>query len=133
MKKKTKKTISSEKKNPVSKRMPDHIDEYFTKIEGSKEQFNSRELFKADEESIDLKTHLTDEEISLLNVLSFNDALLKSRGLKPIFSKFTYKYMRLKVSKDRLSRQEFVGINKVDKSEEINTNGSLKNMVEPRK
>jgi len=121
-------------KEEKPKKMSDNIEEYFAKVEGTKQAFHSRELFQAEENSIDLKTDLSNEEISLINVLSYNDEILKSKGLKPVFSPFIYKYMRLKVSKDRLSRMEFVNVNKVNSNEDIlNVASNLKNITEPRK
>jgi hypothetical protein len=118
----------------MKEKIPDHIEEYFTKIEGTKEAFHSRELFRGEEEGIDLKTHLTDEEIALINTLIYNDELLKKRKLKPIFKNFLYRFMRLKVSKDRLSRQEFVNINKTGDSTEdkLNMASNLANITKPR-
>jgi len=125
-----KKVIKKESNN----KMPDHIDEYFAKVEGSKEAFQSRELFQADEKSIDLKTDLTNEEIGYVNVLMFNDFLLKKRGLEPLFNKFIYRFLRLKVSKDRQSRGEFVHINKADKTEDaLNMASNLSNITGVRK
>ncbi|MFW6130766.1 MAG: hypothetical protein ACOC56_06225 [Atribacterota bacterium] len=114
--------------------VPDHIDEYFKDIEGSKEAIQSRELFKADNNDIDLKTDLTNEEISHISILKFNDEFLKSKGIKPVFMNFFYNYMRLKVSKDRQSRGEFVKMNRKDDSEDILSSASnLKNLMDSKK
>lgn len=116
------------------KNMSSHIEEYFAKIEGTKESFVSRELFQAETDNIDLKTHLTDEEISLINTLLFNNSVLVSRGLKPIYSKWIEKFMRLKVSKDRLSRTEFVNSNRqMTPAEELNNISNLKNIISSKK
>lgn len=104
---------------PTSDKMSNHIEEYFAKVEGSKEAFNSRELFKAERENVDIKTDLSLQEIHLLNKLMFNDDFLINKGLKPAFQKFYYSYMRLKISLDRKSRQEFVGINRADNSDDV--------------
>jgi len=101
-----------------SKKLPDNIDEYFTKIEGSKEAFHSRELFKAEKKDVDIKTDLLWKEIVLINKLIFNNSCLKEAGLVPVFEDFIYNYMRLKISLDRKSRGEFVSINRGDKTEE---------------
>ena len=108
------KKITKEEKKP----MPNHIQEYFAKIEGSKEAFHSRELFKASREDVDIKTDLSIQEIVLINKLLFNNELLKKRKLLPVYSDFLYNYMRLKISLDRKSRGEFVSINRGDKTEE---------------
>lgn len=121
-------------RTPTSPKMPDNIEEYFAKIEGTKEAFHSRELFKADEDSVDLKTHLKDEEIALINILMFNDILLKEAGLKSVYAEYLYKYMRLKISKDRLSRQEFVSINKTHTPEDmLSTMSNIKNITDVKR
>ena len=123
------------KKQNKKQKMPDHIEEYFAKEEGSNQAFNSRELFKADKENIDLKTHLTDQEITLINTLFFNDKILKDNGLKQIYSAFIYKYLRLKVSKDRLSRTEFVNTNRTGEQAEetLNKLSNVKNITDTKK
>lgn len=108
------------------KKMSNHIEEYFAKIEGSKEAFHSRELFKADINDVDLKTDLGIKEIVLINKLLYNDELLSKKGLISPFKSFIYKYLRLKISLDRKSRAEFVNVNKTDKTEEAT--GLLSNL-----
>jgi hypothetical protein len=103
----------------MTNKIPDHIEEYFAEVEGSKQAMHSRELFNADNENIDLKTDLSNDEINLIAGLKFNDLFLKSRGLKPLFMNYYINYMRLKVSKDRQSRKEFVNINKQDSKEDV--------------
>lgn len=118
-----------------NKKMSNHIEEYFAQIEGTKESLISRELFKADSENIELKTHLTDEEIILINTLFFNNSILVNAGLKPVYSNWLEKYMRLKVSKDRLSRQEFVQINKqqFDDFKKVSDLSNIKNIMDTKK
>lgn len=121
-------------KEPKVNKLPDHIDEYFTKSEGSPDAIKSRELFSADNLNIDLKTDVNFEEISIISTLKFNDKFLVSKGLKPIFQEYYNDYLRLKVSKDRLSRGEFVKINQANNSEDtINTLSNLSNITGVRK
>jgi hypothetical protein len=129
-----KKKIKKVEETKHKKVMPNHIQEYFAKIEGSKEAFHSRELFRASEEDVDIKTDLSIEEIILINKLLFNNELLKSKGIKPVYHNFLYKYMRLKISLDRKSRAEFVNINRGDKTEEaVNLLSGLSNITTPKK
>lgn len=114
-------------KEDMTPKMSNHIEEYFTKIEGTKEAFHSRELFKATREDVDIKTHLTDEEISLISKIQWFNDLLKRKGLVPMYTDFLYNYMRLKISKDRLSRTEFVNINKTNNPED--TIGLMSNLT----
>jgi len=116
------------------KKMSNPIEEYFTSIEGNNQAFHSRELFNAENETIDLKTHLTDKEISLINVMMFNNSILKEAGLEPIYENFLIKYMRLKVSKDRLSRQEFVKVNTQNSPEDVlNSASNIKNILDAKR
>lgn len=118
-----------------NKNLPDHIEEYFKNQEGSGEAIKSRELFTADKENIDLKTDLTNDEIALINTMLFNNQILKDSGLEPVYNDFLIKFMRLKVSKDRKSRAEFVGINQNkeedDQVQKINKN--LETLTKNRK
>lgn len=115
-------------KNQKRKELPSHIDEYFTDIE-IKEQTHYKELFSADDKSdLDLKTDVTDEEIKAVTTLHFNDKFLHDIGVKPIFTEYYNKYMRLKISKDRKSRGEYVDINK-KRSEEIIKQEGVKNSL----
>ena len=111
----------------VRKELPSHIDEYFTDTQ-LQEQNHYKELFSADEQNdLDLKTEVTDEEIKALATLHFNDRFLKEIGVGKIFEGYTNKYLRLKISKDRKSRGEYVEINKKSR-EEINNEG-IKNAL----
>lgn len=93
-----------------------HIEEYFDAQQGNK----SSELFKLSEtEEIDLKTDLSDNEIKIITTLVMNDIFLKECGIKPIFEKYYNKYLRLRVSKDRLGRTEFVKMNTQDNTDEV--------------
>lgn len=103
----------------INKPLPDNIDEYFNKIEGTKEAFHSRQLFEAKREDVDIKTDLTWEEITLINTLLFNNRLLIAKGLNPFYTEYLYNYMRLKISLDRKSRGEFVMVNKTDKTDDM--------------
>ncbi|MGV9141418.1 MAG: hypothetical protein ACOC1X_00610 [Promethearchaeota archaeon] len=116
------------------KEIPDHIEEYFAKTEGSDKAMNSRQIFEADDNNIDLKTELSDKEIALITTLKFNDMILQNKGLKAVFSNYYNKYMRLKVSRERKSREEFVNLNKESTQEDILGKASnLKNLTDPRK
>lgn len=121
-------------KEDATPKMSNHIEEYFTKIEGTKEAFHARELFKATRDDVDIKTHLGDEEIALITKIKWFDDLLKRKKLVPIYTDFLYNYMRLKISKDRLSRTEFVNINKTNNPEDaINLMSNLSNITGTKK
>lgn len=97
--------------------MKNHIEEYLADKLG-KETIIGREIFKADKD-IDIKTELKAEEISLISAVMYNNDLLVSRGLKPVYSNFLRNYMRLKISLDRKSRAEFVNINKQSTTDDL--------------
>lgn len=100
--------------------MSNHIEEYFQNNETGAGRI-SRELFDVgkDNTDIDFKTDLTLNEIKDITSLHFNDDYLMSIGLPPMYRTFYQKYMRLVISKDRKSRQEFVAINKSDQSDDM--------------
>lgn len=110
------------------------IEEYFTKIETSKESINSKAIFEAEKENLDLKTELTIQEIVILNKLEMNNIYLQSKGIKPIFSEFIKNYERLKISLDRKSRGEFVNLNKSNNTDDIlNGMSNLSNIGSAKK
>lgn len=103
-----------EKKSFVKKlvELPNHIKDYFSDIDNkSKEAHHSKNLFGATNMDIDLKTELTWQEAVYINVIYFNNDILVKAGLEPVWSDFADKYLRLKVSKDRASRSEYVNVN----------------------
>lgn len=133
MKKQKIRKVKKIKEETQSAKLPDNIDEYFARVDGTKEAYHSRELFTADK-NVDLKTDLGKEEIVYINVLMYNDDILKSKGLKPVFNNFLNKYMRLKFSLDRKSRGEFVNINKTDKTDDVlGKMADLKNISDTKK
>lgn len=114
-----------------AKRMSNHIEEYFAQSPQSKEVLTSKELFRADPENTDIKTDLSYQEIILINKLMFNDSLLKSKGLEPIYKDFINRYLRLKISLDRKSRSEFVDMNRgqTKTDDVLNTLDKVKNIT----
>lgn len=114
------------------KKTNNHIEEYFLKSEGNSKDFASKELFK--DENIEVRTDINNNEIILINKLIFNDDFLLNKGLNPVFKKFYKNLMKLKISKDRKSRQEFVSINKEDKTDDVlNGMGNISNILNTRK
>ena len=97
---------------PVITQMPNHIQDYFASVEGNKQQFHSRELFKAEKDDVDVKTDITIDEIINIAKLKWNDEFLESKELKPVFRTYLNNFMRLKISLDRKSRGEFVSVNR---------------------
>lgn len=113
------KTVKDLEKDTGITSTNNHIFEYLERNEMSQQEKASKEIFNADSENIDLRTHLDDFEISKISGMKMIDEILKSRGLSTQFNKFFDPYLRLKVSKDRLSRGEFVSINRVDSSQDM--------------
>ena len=118
----------------MGKKMSNHIEEYFTEVEKNSSNIASKQLFSGDEEDIDFKTDLTDQDIRDINTLFVNDNYLIKKGLKPVFKNYYQKFMRLVISKERKSRQEFVNLNKQETSEDvINQMSNLSNLTGVRK
>lgn len=109
-----------------------HIEEYFLKNDNNSTAIASKELFKS--ENIELRTDINDEEIINITKLKFNNKILQKHKLKPVFEDYINDFMKLKVSKDRKSRGEFVSINKTNNTDEvINGMGNLSNIMGNRK
>jgi hypothetical protein len=114
--------------------MPNAIREYFAKTEGSKEALHSGILFSATEGDIDLKTELTDQEIVLIDKIKMNELFLELCGIDNFLHKYLNNYMRLKVSRERKSRGEFVDVNRGENSEKVLSLASdLKNITSNKK
>lgn len=118
MAKKTKKVEIEELPVEKPKKLSNHIEEYFAHKEGNKDYLISKEIFKADID-VDIKTELEREEIGYITTLQYNNEILKTKGLKPVYSQFLTNYMRLKISHKRQSRKEFVDMNKGDKTDDM--------------
>ena len=100
--------------------MSNHIEEYFAEASQSKEVLTSKELFRAERDSVDIKTDLSWQEIVLVAKLKFNNDLLKDFGLISVYNEFLNNYLRLKISLDRKSRGEFVDMNRgAQKAEDV--------------
>jgi len=98
-------------------KLPNPIEEYFTD-KGMRENTHYDELFRVDEkDNLDLMTEVDDDEIRAIATLHLNDQWFMSMGARPVFSDFFNKYMRLKVSRNRKSREEYVDVNKKAKEE----------------
>lgn len=94
------------------------IEEYFNK-EGNQSRVGS-ELFKGNDDFIDQMTELSSQEVRFINTLNYNDQYLKKRlgNSQPIFNPLTHKFMRLMVSHQRKSREEFVSVHKAEEMRE---------------
>lgn len=124
-----KKTIYSDNKN-----LSVNLEEYFDDKEERKEVIAIKELFKADND-VDIKTDLSYQEIVLINTLMFNDRIIKRAKLRPLYKNFLASYLRLKISKDRLSRQEFVNMNRGESNTEnvLDTMSKINNITGVKK
>lgn len=96
--------------------LKNHIEEYLRK---EAKENNFIELFEVDEnENLDLKTELNDEEIVLLNKIKINYEFLLGKRIDNIYKKYMDYFMRLKISKERRSRAEFVDVNRKERFEQ---------------
>lgn len=96
-----------------------HFDEYFDKINEGEGVRLGKEIFKASNEDVDIKTDLNTTEIYHINALKMLDKMLESHGVGKVYNLFYDDYFRLKISKERLSRGEFVKVTAQDKSENL--------------
>lgn len=97
---------------------PKVVEEYFVNLEDNKGKVNHyEEIFNPQEENIDLQTEVTDKEISSIATLKTFDNLLEAKGIGTVYAKYLNYMLRLKISKDRKSRGEYVDVNK-NKQEE---------------
>jgi len=104
----------NDKKNP--------IEEYLLNNDENSNNLISKEIFEVDNlENLDFKTDLSDNDIKNISCMHYNDLFLKKIGFKPIFINYYIKFMKLRISKDRQSRSEFVNINKTSNEDETLT------------
>ena len=111
------------------------IEEYLINKDDTTGNLVTKELFSInDNKELDLKTDLNDNDIKNISSMYYNDLFLKRMGFKPIFCNYYLKFMRLRISKDRQSRKEFVNVNKSDNSDEtLGKLGDLSNIINTRK
>lgn len=105
------------------------------KVMKNKKDHLSLALFDLDKNSkdVDLKSDLAYPEDIFVVSLETNDAFLESRGLTPIYKKYTDNLLRKRFSLDRGSRKEFVEINKKDTMDDgLKKLGTMKNLTEVR-
>lgn len=104
--------------------IPNHIEEYL-KTNVGENAF--RDLLEADENNVDLRTELNENEVDIVNKIFINNEYLKSILSRnqdkksklgvDVYGEFLNNYLRLKISFNRASRMEFVDINKKDRFE----------------
>jgi hypothetical protein len=108
------------------------IEEYFKN--NSDKENNFIELFEANNENVDLRTDLSIQEIVIINKLIIIDNFIKEKVKSNIYDNFINHYLRLKISKDRLSRAEFVDINRRDRfKKNLEEFGNFKAISEVKK
>ncbi len=75
-------------------------------------------------------TELNSDQIVNLSVLDLNDEYFVQKGIRPLFGKYSKKFMRLMVSKERKSRGEYVDVHKSNEDQRqgnvINVGGAGK-------
>lgn len=94
----------------------------------------SLQLFDSNEQNQTLKTDLNDPEVILSNnIFTENELIKKDIPGFDLYGVFLHQFKRHKVSRNRLSRMEFVDVNKKDKFDEhLNKFANLKNLTESR-
>lgn len=126
-------TRQTKQKEGEDQPLPEHIREYVNVNPDSKEVQVGKELFKGDKD-IELRTDLSDDKLCLINSSKFNDILLKEHHLSEIYAPFTTDFMKLRVSKDRKSRTEFVDLNRnQNQADIIDTASKINNLASPKR
>lgn len=111
------------------KLLPNHVEEY---VQNNVGENAFRDLFEATDDNIDLRSDLNDNEVDCVNKINANNRFLMSclNVNGDIYSDFLISYMRFKVSFNRLSRTEFVGVNRKDHLEQNLTKmGAFSNLA----
>ena len=118
-------------KKEVVKPINNHVEEYFDATGDNK----SSELFRIeDNKDLDFKTDLDEEEIKLITSMFMTDQFLIKKGIGAVFESYYNKYLRLRVSKDRQGRGEFVSMNSQEKTGDIlDKLGNVTNIVGAKK
>ena len=114
----------------------DLIEEFFNQKEQNIIGISTKQLFSVEDDiDLDLKTETDIEEISIIERLYYLDTILVDMGLEPLYKPLYNKRLRLKISKDRGSRKEFVKINTKgeDTEETLSKFGNLSNILGVRK
>ena len=114
----------------------DLIEEFFNQKEQNIIGISTKQLFSVEDDiDLDLKTETDIEEISIIERLYYLDTILVDMGLEPLYKPLYIKRLRLKISKDRGSRKEFVKINTKgeDTEETLSKFGNLSNILGVRK
>ena len=96
-----------------------HFEEYFERNSENESVKLGKEIFKASVDDVDIKTDLNSVEIYNINALKMIDKELELLGVGKVFNLFYDDYFRLKISKDRLSRGEFVKVTAQDKTDNL--------------
>lgn len=111
-------------KNPLEEYFKNNIDKDST----------FQELFEATPQNVDLRTDLNIKELVILNKIKMNCIFLDERIKTEVYQGFFNQYLRLKISKDRLSRAEFVDINRRERFEQnLQKFGNFKALADIKK
>jgi hypothetical protein len=114
------------------KELSNPIEEYFKSNCDKESTF--QDLFEATPENVDLRTDATIQEIVILNKIKQNCLFLQDKISSEIYQRFFNQYLRLKISKDRLSRVEFVDINRKERFEkDLQKFGNFKALADIKK
>ena len=102
--------LQKEKANSVKS-----IDDISSEINDNVTIRGIKELFEVNDNNIDIKTELEAREIRQILRLSFMGKEFKIRSMQ----KFLIQFMRLRLSKERKSRQEIIDMIKADITNEL--------------
>lgn len=126
----------SKKQKETQKVSKDPIEEYWSQQDDStnKEAF---ELFSS--EDIEMRTDINESGIKTVNAIMLNSQFLRSKGLfkgnkTDPFYNYIQNYLKLRVSKNRMSRDEFVNsIKNKDEEDTLNKLSEFQNIKNSKK
>ena len=107
------------------KHKPNHIEEYFKDENRDHKKYELLFNVSDDNVDLDLKTEVSEEELRNITTLEVTNDYLEKQGIKRVFSSYIEKFLRLKISLERKSREEFVRVNQ---PEQLKEQGIMQNM-----
>lgn len=99
--------------------LPDDIQAYFTQLNTDAKMNASSEIFNSKDDQLDFRTEVSEQEIAKIVSMRRNDTELAEYGIKPVYKDIIRNFERLRISKERKSRSEFVNINKSDNTDQV--------------
>lgn len=108
---------------------PNHVEEYFKDTIHEQKKYELLFNVSKDNIDLDLKTEVSEQELRDIVTLKQNDDFLSKHGIKPVFDTYIEKFLRLKISLQRKSREEFVRVNRPEPDDQTNFQQNVKTLM----